>query len=77
MEHEQILVDTSIFIDHLRKKNKKKSILYRISDKHNLLVSAITVFELYAGATDVRKINDVKNILSNCECINMTAINKL
>jgi rRNA-processing protein FCF1 len=42
-----LLIDTSIIIDHLRKKNKKNSQLYHIVGIYTLFISTITVFELY------------------------------
>ena len=36
MELPRILIDTSIVIEHLRKQNRRKSILYRIADEYAL-----------------------------------------
>jgi predicted nucleic acid-binding protein len=63
MEAGNLLIDTSIIIDHLRKKNKKKSRYYHIVDKYALFISTITVFELYAGAVNDQKKQDILNIL--------------
>ncbi len=64
MEHRKILIDTSILIDFLRKKNKEKSILWKLREKYdNILISSISVFELFAGATDIQKLDDVKRLL--------------
>jgi predicted nucleic acid-binding protein len=63
MEYPKIVVDTSIVIDHLRKSDKSRSILYEIADKYEFCFSAVTIFELLAGATDDRKRKDVNNIL--------------
>ena len=69
MEHRKVLIDTSIIIDHLRKRDKPKSMLFTIADRFDLFVSSITVFELYAGATDERKKKDIENIISTAEVI--------
>ena len=58
-----LLIDTSIIIDHLRKKNKNKSQLYHIVGIYTLFISTITVFELYAGATNDQKKQDISNVL--------------
>jgi len=50
-----ILIDTSIFIEHLRKQNKETSILYNILDDWDIFTSAVVEFELYAGASDSQK----------------------
>ncbi len=64
MEDNGILVDTTILIDFLRKKNKEKALLWKFKEIYkNLSISSISVFELYAGAIDNRKINDVKSLL--------------
>ncbi len=64
MENSGILVDTSIIIDFLRKQKKNKSLLWEIKSKYQeTLISSITVFELYAGATDSKKRADIKSLL--------------
>ena len=63
MENRRILVDTSIIIDHLRKSKKENTLLTRYFKKYLLCFSTITVFELYVGATDARKFNDIEKIL--------------
>ena len=64
MANNGIIVDTTILIDFLRKKNKEKALLWKLKEIHkNLLISSISVFELYAGAIDNRKIKDVKSLL--------------
>lgn len=61
MEHRKVLADTSIVIDHLRKSNKNASVLFRSIDNYELSISAVSIFELYAGATDERKKTDIVN----------------
>jgi tRNA(fMet)-specific endonuclease VapC len=60
------MIDTSIIIDHLRKKNKEKSILFKIVDLYNFHLSTIVEFELFSGATNEDKINDINEILGIC-----------
>jgi predicted nucleic acid-binding protein len=67
-----ILIDTSIIIDHLRKKNKKKSQLFNIIDIHNLFVSTVTLYELFAGAIDEQKRKDINDFLSIVEILPFT-----
>ena len=46
----KVLVDTSLFIDFLRRKDKRESAFYSlVLAKHTLLVSIITHTELFAG----------------------------
>jgi tRNA(fMet)-specific endonuclease VapC len=55
-----MVVDTSIFIEFLRAKDKTKSILYSISNVRPLAISSITLYELMMGATNNNKLNDIK-----------------
>lgn len=73
MELPRILIDTSIVIEHLRKQNRRKSILYRIADDYALHVSTIVEFELYAGTTDRQKQHDIQEILSWCTLLPFTS----
>ena len=57
------MIDTSIIIDHLRKKNKSKSQLYKIIDNPNLFVSTITIYELFAGAINEQKRKDINDFI--------------
>ncbi len=49
MEDRRILVDTSVVIDHFRKKYKEKSLLYELSKENTLFLSAISKFEFLVG----------------------------
>jgi tRNA(fMet)-specific endonuclease VapC len=64
MEDQNALIDTSTIIDHLRKGQKSKTVLYRMSSTYRLSISTVTVFELYAGATDAKKKEDIDNLLT-------------
>jgi tRNA(fMet)-specific endonuclease VapC len=63
LETTELLIDTSIIIEHLRKTNKHHSILYNISPQTELFISSVTLFELQAGATDGTKQQDIKTLL--------------
>jgi predicted nucleic acid-binding protein len=49
LENRRVLVDTSILIDFFRRENKKKSLLYRIRQTHEIYTSSISEFEFLAG----------------------------
>ncbi|MGN6491245.1 MAG: type II toxin-antitoxin system VapC family toxin [Agriterribacter sp.] len=52
MENKMILVDTSILIDYYRKTDKEKSVwISLVRKKYLFAISAITKYEIYAGAT--------------------------
>ncbi len=59
-----MVIDTSIFIEHLRKTNRTNSHFSQISPQTRLYVSAITVYELLAGASDAGKVQDANLLLS-------------
>ena len=59
-----MVIDTSIFIEFLRAKDKSKTTLYKLPDKLQLFISSVTLYELYMGATNEEKMNDIK-ILTN------------
>ena len=48
---EIICLDTDVLIEHKRavKKNKKETLLYKLSEKYSIAVTVITVFELLRG----------------------------
>lgn len=68
-----ILVDTSVFIDHLRKQNKANTLLYRASARYKLYTSTIVEFELASGAGDAQKRQDVQAILQPCTILPFTS----
>lgn len=51
MDRERVLVDTSILIDHLRRKDKEHSLFYRTTQRFDCSISAITEFEFRVGGT--------------------------
>jgi tRNA(fMet)-specific endonuclease VapC len=55
-----MVIDTSIFIEYLRAKDKKKSNLFAIPDSAQLYMSSVTMYELLMGATDENKQKDIK-----------------
>ena len=63
MEHTTILVDTSIIIDFIRKKEKDKTQFWYFMSNHQCFISVVSVFELYNGATDNNKKEDINKII--------------
>ena len=55
-----MVIDTSIFIEFLRKKDKTDTLLYSISEGSPLTISVITLYELLMGATNTIKKHDIK-----------------
>ncbi|NIJ51389.1 type II toxin-antitoxin system VapC family toxin [Dyadobacter arcticus] len=63
MENPGMVIDTGVFIEYLRKADKSRTILASLPNDASLFVSAVTVYELMMGATDVQKKKDVEILL--------------
>lgn len=64
-----MVVDTGVFIDHLRAKDKFSTLLYHISDNVPLYISAVSLYELHMGATSPVRLNDVITITEDLEVL--------
>lgn len=60
MESSGMVVDTSIFIEFLRAKDKTKTALFLIPDDEQIYISSVTLYELLMGASTPDKITDIK-----------------
>ena len=58
-----MVIDTSIFIAYLRSKDRTNTALAKLPIETVLYVSSITAFELYSGATDIKKRQDIDTLL--------------
>lgn len=67
-----MVIDTGIFIEHLRAKDKLSTKLYSLSDDNNLFISAISLYELYMGSTTKEKENDIKYLTENLTVLPFT-----
>ena len=67
-----MVADTGIFIEHLRAKDKLSTNLYKLSESTELYISAVTVYELYMGATSKEKEADVRSITENFTVLSFT-----
>jgi len=69
MEYPRILIDTSVIIDFLRKKNKQKSVLWRIKEKYECFISTVTLFELQCGSKTEQHSKDIYKLRKWIEII--------
>ncbi|MCX2481851.1 type II toxin-antitoxin system VapC family toxin [Pedobacter sp. MC2016-15] len=69
-----MVVDTGIFIEHLRIKNKTASTLFKLADSADLFISAVSLYELYMGATTKEKEMDVQNITEDLSVLPFTDV---
>lgn len=63
MAIDRYLLDSDILIEHLRGRQQASSYITNLKSKGNLLVSAITVAELFAGARYEREKNAIEALL--------------
>jgi len=73
LANSKLLIDTSIIIDFLRKKDKRKSQFWRFINKYDCYISSITHFELFCGANTKSKRNELEKILTFLTVINFNA----
>ena len=79
MEREQLLIDTSVLIDHLRKRQKDQTRFYRATFQHECLISAITEFEFRVGITQKNRqfiediLRDIPVLPFDSGCVNVVS----
>lgn len=69
MENTRLLIDTGIVIEYLRSYEKENTQFVKLFREYDLCISTISVFELYNGASDENKQNDVNTICKSIEII--------
>jgi tRNA(fMet)-specific endonuclease VapC len=72
MENPGMVIDTGVFVDYLRKKDKSTTILATLPNDVSIFVSSVTVYELMMGATDIQKKKDVEILLSDIPVLPFT-----
>lgn len=60
MEGAGMVIDSNIFIEHLRAKDKSKTTLRKIPIEQPLFISSVTLYELLMGSTTAEKWNDAE-----------------
>jgi tRNA(fMet)-specific endonuclease VapC len=61
-----MVIDTNIFIEHLRAKQKSTTKLVQLlNDGNRLFISSVTVYELYSGAITPEKANRVHYLIED------------
>jgi tRNA(fMet)-specific endonuclease VapC len=67
-----MVIDTSIFIEHLRAKDKSTTTLYQLVNSNNLFISSVSVYELYMGAATPDKEKDIERITEGLSILSFT-----
>ena len=65
-----ILLDTSILIEYYRKKDKKDTLLFKLSETHSFSISVVTKYELLAG-TKPDKLSFTLSIIQNMKVLEL------
>lgn len=72
----KVLVDSSVIIDFLRVKDRKRTLLFNLVDKnHQLYISVITHTELFAGKSiweSKKAYNEVTDLFSEIKILPLT-----
>jgi len=58
-----MVIDSTIFIEYLRAKDRSKTTLTQLQKPPLCYISDVTVFELFMGATDAKKWHEVEVVL--------------
>lgn len=67
-----MVIDTGIFIEHLRAKDKFKTTLYLIPENTELFISSVSLYELYMGATTKEKEKDIQLLTEDLQILAFT-----
>jgi tRNA(fMet)-specific endonuclease VapC len=68
-----MVIDTCIFIEHLRAKDRTTTTLYNIPEGEKLFLSAVTLYELHMGAPTADKKQRIEAIIEDLEVLPFTA----
>ena len=60
-----MVVDTGVFIEHIRAKDKSRTTLASIASMQGKYVSVATVYELLCGATTPEKATEIDRLLAD------------
>lgn len=67
-----MVIDSCVFIDHLRAKDKANTKLYNLSADSDCFVTAVTIYELLIGATTVEKEQEVHIVTEGFQVLPFT-----
>lgn len=59
-----MVIDSNIFIDHLRAKDKSNTELFKISNNLELFVCTTTIYELFIGTSSIDKKLELDMLIS-------------
>jgi tRNA(fMet)-specific endonuclease VapC len=65
-----MVIDTNLFIEFFRSKDKSKTTLALLNPETRIYISAISVFELFIGANTPERVSVTEAILSGVEILN-------
>jgi tRNA(fMet)-specific endonuclease VapC len=68
-----MVIDTNVFIKHLRAENKSKTLLSQTIQQNSIFITSITLFELWIGATNKQKQEDINKLTNGIPVLNLDA----
>ncbi|MHC9540554.1 MAG: type II toxin-antitoxin system VapC family toxin [Vulcanimicrobiota bacterium] len=69
-----VIADTDVIIDFFCNRSTSAEIISALILKKRLAVTAITSYELYAGAQNQRQKSDISSLLSQCEVFSLRGV---
>lgn len=67
-----MVIDSGIFIEHFRSKDKSATTFARLPEDELLWVSVVVIYELLRGVTVPEKIAEINSYLKDIEVLDMT-----
>ncbi len=67
-----MVIDSSLFIEHIRAKDKQSTTLYKLSDEPKLFITSVSVYELYMGAKTKEKQRDLQLLIGHLPVLPFT-----
>ncbi len=60
-----MVIDTTIVIEYIRSRNKSATTFHNLKSKQEIFISAVSVYELYIGASTIYKEDNIELITRN------------
>jgi len=64
-----MVIDTGVFIEHIRAKNKFNTTLFYLPNNASYFISSISIYELFMGATSANKEDDFRYVIRNIKVL--------
>lgn len=65
MDSRRVVIDTSVYIKHIRATKKEKTVLYNMPNDVVTVTTSISIYELLMGATTTNKLQDFEALVKD------------